>query len=156
TVAEVKSQVESIWTNAQELLGNDFIAWALAHPGAAVDDAAAGLVSGALKTAQGIADDQKREVLTRLAAIVTAAKTFYNTLQAAIAHIENFETLALAGAPPPPDGSLLQLVNNGIAVKDAVKALADYGARATLAAKDAIVAATDTVASARQMAPLAA
>lgn len=143
-VAEVKSEIESIWTNAKELLGSDYveqIASAVDNPGATVS----ALVSGALARAEST--PQYQAVKDKLTDIVTKAKVFYKTLLAAIQHIESFEILALAGSPPPPDGSLPQLITNGLALKNAIVDLASYGARAALDAKDAVRATVNQVVS---------
>ncbi|HEY2513799.1 MAG TPA: hypothetical protein VGI39_23185, partial [Polyangiaceae bacterium] len=147
-VAEVKSEIETIWTNAQELLGSQYVqdvANAVDNPGAAISSA----VSGAIQRLEQDPQLQAvyQAVKTKLTDIVTKAKVFYKTLLAAIAHIENLEVKALAGSPPPADGSLPQLIANGMAVKDAIVDLANYGARAALDAKQAVTAAANKLSS---------
>jgi len=143
TILRIKSKAELIWTNVQELLGADYVQAILANPSGAVTTA----VSGVLATARGIIDKDKQAVIAKLTDIVKRLKVFYTTLLATIDHIEKLEILALAGMPAPPDGSIPQLVTNAIAVKDAIVDLANYGARAAINAKDAVVAAANRITS---------
>jgi len=139
-VLRIKAKAELIWTNAQELLGADFVQ-------AIAAGNAPPAVSGSLATAAGIADPQRQIVVAKLTDIVTKLKTFYTTLTATINHIHKLEIRDLAGMPAPQDGSIPELITNATALKDAVVDLADYGARAAVDAKAAIVAASNQIAS---------
>jgi len=141
SVMRIKSQIETIWTNVQELLGPDYVAAILANPGGTIS----ATVSGSLATATQIADNKLQTVITKLTDIVTKLKAFYTTLCAALTHIKKLEVKALAGIGDPADGSISQLIDKGTAVKDAIVDLANYGARAAINAKNAIVAASNQI-----------
>jgi hypothetical protein len=138
TIIEVKTQVESIYTNAQELLGNDYVQEILAHPGQVITRE----VSGVLKTAKGLAVKAKDAVVLRLTKIVRLAKAFYDTLLAVLKHIESFEVMALAKKGP---GTIPQLIADGKALKVAIVELAKEGVRATVQAKQWVKDSVDQI-----------
>jgi hypothetical protein len=122
-IAEVKSQVELVYTNAQELLGPNYTSGA----GTGTLSKATGLVVNGAATAAST-------VAAQIAPVLQAAKAFYGTspttgLQATITAIESLDLNTLAG-PATTNGSILQLIQNATALVNAVQALTNYGARA--------------------------
>jgi hypothetical protein len=147
TIAEVKGWIESIWTNAKEILGNDYVeAIAAAVDNGNSNPVVNSAVAGALGNAEGIADAQWSAVVDKFTIAAIRAQLLYRSLVLALDHLERLEIDAL-GAPASTDGSLPQIVDRGIALKDAIVDLATFAVRADIDAKDAVVAAGNQVGS---------
>jgi hypothetical protein len=142
TIAEVKGWIESIWTNAKEILGSQYVeALAASIAGGNPNPGVNSAVAGMLGNADGIGDDQWSAVVEKLTITVIRAQLLYKSLVAALDHLEHLDFDALAGSPAPADGSFRQIFDKGVALKDAIVDLATFAVRANVDAKDALVGA---------------
>ena len=126
TLVDLRAQVETLFTNAQELLQS---------------------AEGATK----IAADQLATAKAKTAAVVAAAKTFYATLLYALDTLERHDLSHFAGIPAPTDGkpfAISAIATDGNALLAAVDDLASFGARATVKATAAVGVDSGPVAAA--------
>ena len=148
TIQEVKSQIELVYTNAQELLTTlataNAVGPVLGAASAALD---AGVQATTALVGHTIADVQAQANL-----VVGAAQNFYATLMATVAFIENMDVASLTGADSPRDGSLEQLATNGVNLQKAIATFAAWGFRATINAKSVATNAAQLAAAAAQAA----
>ena len=134
-IAQVKSQVELLYTNAQELVGPNYSG---GIPTGVLGSATSLVVGQVQSTAQNL-QQQATAIAQQVQTVITAAQKFYGTsptagLQATITAIENLDLTTLAGQASTP-GAILELIANAQGLLTAVTAVANYAARGTIAAQ---------------------
>ena len=123
-ITELKSQVEYLYTNGQEMLNSTL---------SNAENVVINGVNAAVSDVTGMVND-----------IVNDAKTVYASLLSTINHIESFDILTLAGTATQ-DGSILKLLSDLQTLEGAVDKLAKAAVRATVQAQQIATNAASAV-----------
>ncbi|HEY2511466.1 MAG TPA: hypothetical protein VGI39_11445 [Polyangiaceae bacterium] len=123
-ITELKSQVEYLYTNGQELLNSTL---------SNAENVVINNVNAAVSDVTGMVND-----------IISDAKLVYASLLSTINHIESFDVLTLAGTATQ-DGSILKLLTDLQTLEGAIDKLAKAAVRATVQAQQLATNAANAV-----------